>query len=155
MHDVTPRFKAEPIECPCSCGAVGQPRVKAWSNGDRCNRNCKGCRHCRGLRSRSGGKRSQAKGSTLLGMPRSTLKPGHEELAGGTVRWEHKSGKQASPVITKFRASEAQSEALKAVGDHRPFVATFGHDGRMLAVFDLADGPQVVAALAEQYGMTP
>lgn len=149
---VVPRFKDNLGVCGCGCQIEGVLRVKPWRDGVRCVRTCT-CNRCRGRRNRSKGQRGQAKASTALGMPRSTIRVGHEEFSGGTVRWEHKDGAQAKPIITRFRLSEAQSEAARATGDHRPFVATFGHDGRLLAVVDVNDLPEVVAALATQLGM--
>lgn len=152
---VTPYMKPPPEACACGCGVVGTPRTRKAKDGSYHVRKCSGfC--CRGSRSRTLGRKGQARASNLLNMPKAnTLRPGHEEHAGGPVRWEHKEGKtHAGPVLTKFLASEAQSAEARAVGDERPFVATFGHGKRVVAVFDLEDGPQVVAALAEAYGMT-
>lgn len=154
-RDVSPNFKDPLVSCPCGCGAEGRLRVKPWRDGSNCNRNCKGCAHCKGLRSRRRGARGQAKASNLLGIPASSLRPGHEEFARGAVLWEHKEGAQSRPVLTRYHLSREQAEAARAVGDHRPFVATFGYDGTTVAVFDLKAGPEVVAALAEMYGMTP
>lgn len=149
---VSPNMKPAPKDCQCGCGASGQLRTSTYRDGSRHVRRC-ACSRCRGLRSKRKGQRGQAAASTGLGMPRSSIRPGHEELAGGTVRWEHKQGAQAGPVITRYRLSRAQSEAERSTGDHRPFVATFGHDGVTVAVIDLEHLPEAVAALAEQLGM--
>jgi len=137
--------------CGCGCGDDGILRVKKWRDGTRCTRNCK-CPRCRGARNKRKGARGQSAAARALGAPRSTLHPGHEELTPGlAVRWEHKSGHQSSPVITRFRLSRAQSEAQRSRGDTRPFVATFSHDGLQVACIDLNDLPSVVWALVEQW----
>lgn len=153
MPEVETFMKPAPEDCACGCGVAGQLRASTYRDGSRHVRRC-ACNRCRGLRSKRKGQRGQAKASTELGMPRSSIRPGHEELAGGTVRWEHKHGKQAGPVITRYRSSRAQSEAERSTGDNRPFVATFGHDGLSVAVIDLEHLAEAVAALAEQLGMT-
>jgi hypothetical protein len=82
------------------------------------------------------------------------LSPGHEEFLGGSVRVEVKAGAQVKPVFTKFLASEAQSEAARPVGDHRPFVAVFMPEGTSdgLAVVRLSALHEFAAALVEQWG---
>ena len=155
MVEVENRLKDNLGVCGCGCQAEGVLRVRPWRDGVRCVKHGCPCRRCMGKASKRRGSRGQAKASNALGMPRSSIRPGHEELAGGTVRWEHKEGATvAGPVLTKFLASEAQSEASRSTGDHRPFVATFGHKGRQVAVVDVNDLPEVVAALAVQLGMT-
>lgn len=50
----------------------------------------------------------------------------HEENWRGRVRVEVKSGHRESvPVQTRYLATEDQSEAARAVGDNRPFMAVF------------------------------
>jgi len=137
--------------CGCGCGDEGTLRVKPWANGQRCTRQCK-CPRCRGKRNRRKGARGQTAALKALGVPASTIHPGHEELVQGlAVRWEHKAGAQSRPVITRYRLSREQSEAQRPRGDVRPFVATFSHDGTQLAVVDLNDLQAVVWALAEQW----
>lgn len=155
MTDVTPNLK--PVgTCGCGCGREGTLRVKPWRDGTVCvTRGCD-CARCRGKRNKRLGQRKQARAVSALGVPRSSLHPGHEEFLGGTVRVEVKSGtKHADPVWTKYRASEAQSEAQRPVGDHRPFVALFmpadSSDG--LVVFRLSRLDETLMALAEQRGL--
>ena len=77
------------------------------------------------------------------------MRPGDEEHWSGTVRVECKSGAQARPVLTRFLLSEGQSEQHRPYGDHRPFIATFEHDGRAVFVGDLSRIREIVAALVE------
>ena len=67
------------------------------------------------------------------------------------MRWEHKEGAQARPVITRYLLSAAQSEESRSVGDHRPFIATFGDGGMQLGVFDLNDFYDLAVAFLEQH----
>lgn len=154
-EQVEPNFRAVG-ECGCGCGGFGTLRTKPWrSNGVTCLKRGCPCRQCMGRASKSRGQKRQAKATTALGVPRSSIHPGHEEFLGGTVRIEVKSGMQALPVWTKYLASEAQSNAARAVGDNRPFVACFEPKGTTdgLVVFRRSELEQVVAALAEQLGM--
>lgn len=156
---VPPNFKADYVgDCGCGCGASGVLRVKPWrSNGVRCVKRGCPCRQCLGKRSKQMGARRQSKAATALGVPRTALRPGHEEHMGGAVRIEVKAGAQAIPVWTRFLAAEAQSEAARARGDNRPFVACFeprdSSDG--LVVFRRSKLDETVAALAENLGLTP
>lgn len=45
-------LKPAPVDCPCGCGRVGQPRKKAWRNGRKCVKNCDStkCPQCAGSR---------------------------------------------------------------------------------------------------------
>lgn len=146
-----PNFKVDAVgTCGCGCGAVGSYRVKPWRDGTRCVRRTCTCARCRGGRNRRGGRDSQARAVRALGLPVSSLRPGHEELMPGlAVRWEHKSGAQSKPVVTRYLASRTQSEAARARGDTRPFVATFADGRRQVAVIDLDDLPAVLVAFIE------
>lgn len=156
MTEVENRLKDNLGVCGCGCGNEGVLRARPWRGGVRCVRHGCPCRRCLGGRSNRNGKRRQAKAVTALGVPRSSINPGHEEFLGGTVRLEVKAGAQAGPVWTKYLASEQQSNAARAVGDHRPFVACFEPKGTTdgLIVFRRSEVAEVVAALAEQLGMT-
>jgi hypothetical protein len=84
------------------------------------------------------------------------LGAGHEENYAGAVRMESKAGKQVGPVHTRYLDARAQSEAARPIGDHRPFVFVAGPDDApyLLWVIRSDDLPQVVAALAENWGWT-
>ena len=73
------------------------------------------------------GKRNRAKGDSkarkarkALGIPGANSR--HEEIWGGDIRVEVKAGAQIKPVVTAFLKCEAQSEAARPIGDHRPFM---------------------------------
>ena len=154
MTEVTSYLKPAPAPCECGCGVTGTPRIKRNRDGTHHVRLCV-CISCRNKRNRGVGRKQQAKAFDLLGLPTSTgFRPGHEEFAGGLVRWEQKHGSQSQPVITRYRRSRAQSDAARALGDHRPFVATFSYDGTFVAVIDMDELAEAVAALAEQLGLT-
>ncbi len=76
---------------------------------------------------------------------------GNEETWRLPVRVEVKSGAIAGPVWTKYAAAEAQSNASKATGDTRPFLAIFmgtrTSDG--LVVCRLSELGRVVEALVD------
>lgn len=108
----------------------------------------------RGKRSKMKGRKKQAAAVRALGIPRSNLSPGHEEFLGGSVRVEVKAGAQVGPIDTRFRAYEAQSEAARPVGDHRPFCAVAMPDGSTdgIVLVRLSALHEFAAALVEQWG---
>lgn len=130
-------------------GTLGRPD----RNGARHVRGCP-CRVCLGRRSKRKGQRKQSKAVTALGIPRSSLHPGHEEHLGGTVRIEVKAGAQVKPVMTRFLAAEMQSEAHRPYGDHRPFAFLAMPDGTSdgLVVVRLSKVHEFASAVAEQWG---
>lgn len=153
-RDVVPNLKPDPITCVddgcglAKCTAVGQPTRTGHPRGCVCPR-------CIGRRNKRKGQRKQAKATTALGVPRSTISPGHEEYLGGAVRIEVKAGAQVGPILTRYLAMEAQSEAARPFGDHRPFVAVAMPEkvswGIVLIRTDRLE--DAVAALAEQLGV--
>lgn len=120
-------FLKEKSDCGCGCGLYGTPK-KVNRAGIQCVRGCT-CPSCRGRNNKRKGQKKQAKAVTALGVPRSSIHPGHEEFLGGAVRIEVKAGGQILPAYTAFVKCEAQSEASRPIGDHRPFVAVFMPDG--------------------------
>ena len=156
MTDVTPRLKADPVVCAtdgcgiASCTAVGQPTKNGHPRG--CSNKCP---QCRGRRNKAKGRKRQAAAVRAVGIPRSSLSPGHEEFLAGAVRVEVKAGAQAGPVWTRFVSAESQSEAARPFGDNRPFVFLAMPDGTSdgLIVFRLSQLDATVMALAEQRGL--
>lgn len=148
---VETNFKPDPIVCPCGCGAEGQPK----KNGHPKSCDHGKCARCRNTNNRRVGQRKQAKATTALGVPRSSIHPGHEEFLGGTVRLEVKAGGQVKPAVTAFLRMEAQSEAQRPVGDNRPFVGVAMPSGSSdgVVLFRLSKLPDVLSALAEQLGV--
>lgn len=114
-------------DCGCGCGLYGTPK-KVNRAGVQCVRLCK-CPSCRGRNNKRKGQKKQAKAVTALGVPRTSIHPGHEEFLGGQVRLEVKAGGQIAPAYTAFVKCEAQSAASRAIGDNRPFAAVFMPDG--------------------------
>jgi hypothetical protein len=98
------------------------------------------------------GKRNRAKGDAKARVARKRLGIGgantrHEELWGGALRLEVKAGAQISPVVTRYRSAEAQSEPHRAFGDVRPFVLVCMPDGESdgIAVMRLSVLAQLVS----------
>lgn len=110
------------------------------------------CPKCRGRRNKRKGARKQSKATTALGIPRSSLSPGHEEFLRGEVLTEVKSGAQVGPLWTRYIAAEAQSNASRAIGDNRPFVFVAMPDGTSdgLLAFRLSKIAETVQALYDQ-----
>lgn len=110
-------------DCPCgveACEAYGMLRVKTGHV-----RGCK-CPRCLAGRNSKKGKALHRQVARQLG----AATPGrgsssHEESWVHAWRVEVKTGAQAGPVTTRWRASRDQSEASRAFGDSRPFVAIF------------------------------
>ncbi len=127
MTEVTNRLKPGPIDCPCGCGATGQPLRNGHPRG------CliASCGSCRNRRNRKVGQDRQRKVRKALGIPKAkqsgTL--GNEENWRGWGRVEVKAGAQTRPAATRFLKDEAQSYASKAEGDARPFLNVLMPDG--------------------------
>lgn len=152
MTEVVPRFK-DVGDCGCGCGAFGTFRVKAWSNGVRCTRNCDRlkCPRCRGRASRSKGDAKAAKARRALNAMGVATR--HEEGWGGALRIEAKAGAQVGPILTRYLAAKNQSEAARPRGDNRPFVmAAMPDRGPGLLVVEIDELARVVAALLENWG---
>jgi hypothetical protein len=119
MPDVSSNLKVK-VECPCGCGAFGMPTKKRGHP-----RGCK-CRPCVAGRNSRQGKAAHRKIARDMG----AAGPGrgatsHEESFVHSWRVEIKSGQQAFNVVTRFVNSRNQSEASRAIGDHRPFAAIY------------------------------
>jgi hypothetical protein len=136
--------------CACGCGLFGRPRTGKLEGHVRL---CP-CKRCQGGRNRTKGLNHQRKAAKALSIPKgASMRSGQEEHWGGAVRVEVKSGAQCGPIITRFRLYEAQSEAQRAIGDHRPFLAAVSHDGLSLGIFRLDQAANIAAALAENLGL--
>jgi hypothetical protein len=147
-----PKTNKGECECAPRCGRFGT-LGRPDRLGARHVRGCD-CWVCLGRHSKRNGGRKQAKAVTTLGIPRSSLRPGHEELLGGTVRVEVKSGAQVSPVLTRYLAAESQSESQRPIGDHRPFafLAMPEDTSDGLVVVRLSAVHEFAAALVEMAG---
>ena len=151
MSDVTPIPK-DAGECGCGCGKHGTYRRKPWANGVRCIRTGCPCPRCRGKRNRSKGDSQAAKVRRHLAA--SGVATRHEEGWAGALRIEVKAGAQAGPILTRYLAAKAQSEAARPIGDNRPFVfAAAPERGPRLYVIEEDELAQVMAALAENWGL--
>jgi len=143
VPDGFPRLKGETRPWSCKAGV------------DTCTRTAP-CPACRGARNRRKGKRGQGQNRRVL----EDVFDAHARWAGDLaneetashlpVRYENKAGRMAGPVATAYLHAEAQSEAAKAVGDLRPFVATFSPDnwGDGLIVIRLSRLRAVLEAFA-------
>lgn len=92
------------------------------------------------------GKRNRTKGDAKARQARKRLRltganTRHEEHLGGVARFESKAGAKdgANKVWTAYRNARAQSEAARAIGDIRPFVAAFCPDGTSHMIFAIRD----------------
>jgi hypothetical protein len=154
MTEVNPNFKPEPITCAetgcglAKCKAAGQPTKTGHP------RLCV-CPRCIGKRNKRKGQSKQARATTMLGIPKSSISPGHEEFLGGQVRVEVKAGAQVKPMVTAYLRMEAQSEEARPFGDNRPFVGVAMPDGSAdgIVAFRLSKIDDVLVALAEMRGL--
>jgi hypothetical protein len=160
VSEVEPNFK--PFgPCPCSCGVEGPLQSRQYKDGTQHVRRCP-CRQCIGRRSKRTGGKAQRTARKLLAVPVTNgIKTGHEEHAGGLVRFEAKSGAQIRPLVTAFTKAEMQSEAARAIGDTRPTVvmALLQPEGKeAIVAFRASHALQMretVAAMAMQLGLLP
>lgn len=145
VPDDLPLSKARQLARPwvCKAGTEGCERTKP-------------CRSCLGRRNRRKGKVAERQARKALGLTAATLAHAAvgEEALSGPVRVEIKAGAQAKPVWTRYALSEAQSEAGKAAGDTRPFLAVFKAEGTSdgLYVGRLSKVRDVAAALCPNCG---
>lgn len=136
-RDVTPNFKAPKVTCPCAknCGAVGIP-TKGTGHPRQCT-----CPKCLAGRNSRQGKAAHRRIARELGAATSGRgSSSHEESWVHAFRLEAKTGAQAGPVITRYKASRAQSEVSRAIGDNRPFAAIYDSRRKgdpVVAVVDL------------------
>ena len=104
------------------CNAVGCPKFgtlgRAGNDGARRIKNC-GDPTARGKRNRAKGDSKARRARKQLGIQGANTR--HEELWGGDLRVEVKSGAQVNPIWTRYLLAENQSKQLKPVGDARPF----------------------------------
>lgn len=119
-RDVTPNLKPRG-DCECGCGEYGTLNKRGHV--------ARACR-CPSCRNRNNSRRGDAKArkvKRLLGLHGPLSR--HEETWQGPIRVEVKSGRKAGPVATFYRNCRDQSDAARAVGDVRPFVAVGVPDG--------------------------
>jgi hypothetical protein len=109
----------------------------------------------RGRRNRRKGQRKQSAAARAIGIPRTNLKPGHEEHFQGAVRVEIKAGAQVKPIDTRFRAYKAQSDVAKAFGDTRPFAAIVMPEGTSdgIVLVRLSEIREFAAAIMEMMSL--
>ena len=139
-------------EVPAGFPLSKEEQARPWrcpKENPACTRT-KPCRSCLGRRNRRSGMRKQRTARKGLGIKvQFSGQGGNEETWNGAVRVEVKSGAQAGPVWTRYKAAEDQSEANKSIGDSRPFVAVFMPSGMTdgLVVCRLSRLPAVLEAL--------
>lgn len=102
-------------DCVCGCGLFGTPLKRPEGH----IRGCK-CPRCMGKRNRAKGDSKARQARKKLGI--GGVNSRHEEVWGGDLRLEVKAGAQIRAVATAFLKCEAQSEAARPIGDHRPFM---------------------------------
>lgn len=155
--NVEPNFKQNQGPCGCSdetCEAWGTYK-RPWRDGSRCvARVCK-CRRCQGKANRARGASKQRKATKQLGLSHGQFAGAHEEALTGPVRTEVKAtARHAKPVATAYNLMRAQSDAAKASGDTRPFVAAACPPGSSLVYYVVRSDEleAVVFALADAWG---
>lgn len=143
----------------------GFPRVKGetrpWvcmKEAPACTRT-EPCRSCRGARVRREGLRKQRQAKKLLGVPANRFhgQDGAEENWRGSFAHEVKSQGFAKPVATKFLLMEAQAKGNEAIGNRKPFLATFmpagwGADG--IVAMRLTEWNRHIVPLLDEHGGT-
>jgi hypothetical protein len=100
----------------------------------------------RGGRSRRQGKRAQRAVANKLGIP-TGIDGGNEETWRSSLRIEVKHGKQVQAAVTAFRRTRDQSEQVRPIGDHRPFMGVVVHEKLEVCLIALDDLEDVAAAV--------
>lgn len=155
-----PRFKTNQGLCEgdqerCTgdiCPVFGTYIVKAFRDGKRRVRGCDDPA-VRGRRARTKGDAKARQARKRLKIAGSNTR--HEELWGGPVLTEMKSGVKAKTVKTFYELCRAQSEAARAIGNDRPFVAGACPDGTNHTYYVVRDDDleRFVFDLAIAWGM--
>jgi hypothetical protein len=104
------------------CNKVGCPKYGTLGRaGNDGKRRIKGCGDptARGKRNRAKGDSKARRARKQLGIQGANTR--HEELWGGDLRVEVKSGAQVAPIWTRYLLAENQSKQAKPIGDARPF----------------------------------
>lgn len=104
------------------CNSVGCPKYGTLGRaGNDGKRRIKGCGDptARGKRNRAKGDSKARRARKQLGIQGANTR--HEELWGGDLRVEVKSGAQVAPIWTRYLLAENQSKQGKPIGDARPF----------------------------------
>jgi len=110
-RDVNPILKPDPVECGCGCGRVGQPKVRAWSDGIRHVRACD-CRRCRAPRHKQNASRRERQIAKVTGGAREPLSGALSGRDGSSGLW---SWEETSAVaITRGFRRWAESKGVRA-----------------------------------------
>ena len=134
------------------CKEEGCPRFGTLGRPGRDGkRRIKGCGDpvARGKRNRAKGDAKARRARKRLGIAGANTR--HEELWGGALRLEVKSGAQVAPIATRFWAAEQQSNASRSLGDVRPFVFVAMPDGESdgLAIMRLSEFSDLISLLGD------
>lgn len=151
--DVTPNLR-DLGDCGCGCGLYGTLK-RPSRDGVRCVARLCRCKRCQGRSNRSRGLAKQRAATKKLGLSHGQYAGTHEESLQGPVRTEHKStARNAGPVGTAYELSRSQSDAARALGDNRPFVASFTPPGSTHIYFVVRDDDldAFIAAYIEAWG---
>lgn len=101
---VEPRFKPDPVACPCGCGIVAQPRRKAWQDGlAPHSRGCP-CRRCIGSRQRGKASRRERRIASDMGGDREVFSGALSGVDGraGLDVWEETAEKAVCRGIRRW-----------------------------------------------------
>ena len=123
--------------CKCGCGIEGVPASTGKGHASACK-----CRACIAGRNSRRGKRLHRAVANKIGASTGYGTSSHEESWVHEWRCEVKTGKQISPILTRYLDARSQSNSSRAIGDVRPFVfiADPGVKGQpTLAIIDLDD----------------
>jgi hypothetical protein len=140
--EVEPRFKPDPVACPCGCGLVGFPRARAWQDGlaphvKRC-----ACRRCAGGRTGKNARRREHKIARETGGTREPLsgalsgvdvrsgmwvieETANVALLAGLRRWWNSKGVRMK-LVRLFGRSHA--------GEYRAFIASWDGKPRVVVI---------------------
>lgn len=152
MTEVASFPKTNVGECGCGCGKFGTYRKRPWSSGVLCVRTCTACKSCTGRHTKLGGQKEQGGFQKAAGIRKSRHKSRntHEEAWEDPFRWEVKSGAQVRPVVTAYLKTRAQSEATRAIGDHRPFAMGASYEKTRVVVVDAEVWRTYIVPLLEE-----
>jgi hypothetical protein len=139
VTEVENRMKADPTACPCQCGTVGTPRVKAWADGLHHARGCP-CRRCVGGRQRPKSRVRENKVAKATGGTREPLSGGLSGVDGrsGTWTWEETAQESIVRGFRRWIESKGVTSKLARImarhGEARAFVLSWDGKPRWVCV---------------------
>jgi hypothetical protein len=141
LNEVTPNFKPSG-SCGCGCGKEGTYRVRAWSSGVLCVRNCNSCKSCKAKISSGRGYRDQqTKGAKEVFGRRGRR---HEQNDRAALRWENKTGTEARLINNAWDRIDDEDAIVELLHPDPPHSLIMFRGDHLPEAWHTLDDPSVV-----------